>query len=185
MKKFNKKISLALLGLLVITLLVPIAGYANETSLNLGTADKFAVLAGSTITNTGTSIIYGDIGLDPGTSFTGQETLTMMNGAIYIDDAVALQAKNALQAAYVDAAGRTSNTINAELGGTTLTPGVYSSATSFGITGTLTLDGQNNSDAMFILQTGGTLTTATNSKIELINGAKAKIFFGRLHHRLP
>jgi len=177
MKKFNKKISLLLLLSIVITLAVPIVGFANETTVELASADSFAVLAGSTITNTGTSIIYGDIGLDPGTSFTGQETLTVTSGAIYIDNAVALQAKNDLQAAYIDAAGRTSNTIGAELGGSTLTPGVYSSATSFGLTGTLTLDGQNNSDAVFILQTGGTLTTATNSKVVLMNGAKAKNIF--------
>jgi len=174
MKKFNKRISLLLLVSIVITLAIPIVGFANETSVNLETADSFAILAGSTITNTGTTTISGDIGLDPGTSFTGQETLTVTSGAIYIDDAVALQAKNDLQAAYTDAAGRTSNTIGAELGGSTLTPGVYSSATSFGLTGTLILDGQNNSDAVFILQTAGTLTTATNSEIQLINGANAK-----------
>lgn len=150
--------------------------FANETKVNLLTAESFAILAGSTITNTGTTMIRGDLGLHPGTAFDGSETATV-NGEIHLTDAVALQAKTDLLAAYNDAAGRNANTIDSELGGSTLTPGVYKSATSFQVTGILILDGQNDPNAVFILQASSTLTTASNSKIELINGAHADNIF--------
>jgi LPXTG-motif cell wall-anchored protein len=170
MKKSNRFLSMTLVLLLMITMIGPTVSMAAETTLDFGTAESFAILASSTITNTGTTIITGDVGLHPGTIFSGQETATVI-GEIHIADAVALQAKNDLTAAFNDAAGRAINTTESELGGKTLTPGVYSSATSFQITGTLTLDGQNNADSVFIFQTGSTLTTASASKIELINGA--------------
>ncbi len=175
MRNFNKTISLTLLILLVIMMITPVS-MAIETTVNLGTADSFAVLAGSTITNTGNTIIDGDVGLHPGTVFSGQGP-AIVSGEVHIADAVALQAKNDLLAAYNDATVRTSNAISAELGGTTLTPGVYSSATELQITGTLTLDGQNNNNAVFILQAGSTLTTMSGSKVELINGANYNNIF--------
>ncbi|MCD4713118.1 MAG: DUF3494 domain-containing protein [Clostridiales bacterium] len=176
MKKSYRFLSLTLVLLLMITMIGPTVSMAAETTLNFGTAESFAILAGSTITNTGTTTITGDVGLHPGTIFSGQETATVI-GEIHIADAVALQAKNDHTSAFNDAAGRTINTTESELGGKTLTPGVYSSATSFQITGTLTLDGQNNADSVFIFQTGSTLTTASASKIELINGASYNNIF--------
>ncbi|MBE0451418.1 MAG: DUF3494 domain-containing protein [Clostridia bacterium] len=176
MKKSYRFLSLTLVLLLMITMIGPTVSMAAETTLNFGTAESFAILAGSTITNTGTTTITGDVGLHPGTIFSGQDTATVI-GEIHIADAVALQAKNDLTTAFNDAAGRAINTTLAELGGKTLTPGVYSSATSFQITGTLTLDGQNNSDSVFIFQTGTTLTTASASKIKLINGANYNNIF--------
>jgi LPXTG-motif cell wall-anchored protein len=79
-----------------------------------------------------------------------------------------------LVTAYDDAAGRTpATTVSADLGGQTLVPGVYNSAAALALTGTLTLDGQNDPDAVFIFQAGSTLTTASSSNVALINGAQA------------
>lgn len=142
-------------------------------SVNLGAADNFAVLAGSTITNTGSSVINGDLGLNPGTSVTGFPP-GAINGAQHIADAVSTQAKTNLITAY-DAAGQaTVSTVPTELGGRTLTAGVYDSvAGTFGITGTLTLDAQGNPNAVFIFKTASTLITAGASNVNLINGAQA------------
>ncbi len=182
MKKIQKAqfIPVLLALLLVIALAVPAMpseGIAAQSTVNLGTASSFGVLAGSEITNTGTTWIGGsaggDVGLHPGTAFTGSEDVTIENGDIYIDDAVAEQAKVDLVTAYNDAAGRESDeTIAADLGGRTLTPGVYTSASSIGITGTLTLDAQGDPNAVFIFQAGSTLTTASDSEIVLINDAQ-------------
>jgi type VI secretion system secreted protein VgrG len=137
-------------------------------SVDLGNAKSFAVLAGTTITNTGATTITGDVGLHPGNAVTGFNAVTL-HGAQHIGDAVALQAKNALVTAYNEAAGATPVTnVPTELGGTTLKPGVYASAT-LGLTGTLTLDG----NGVYIFQAGSTLITAPGSSVELINGASA------------
>jgi LPXTG-motif cell wall-anchored protein len=178
LKNFNRTVSLTLFILLLITMVGPMVSMANETTVNLGTAKSFAVLAGSTITNTGPTTVSGtaggDIGLHPGTSFTGGASLTA-SGTVHLADAVAQQAKVDLATAYNDAAGRsTGETIAADLGGSTLTPGVYTSASSIDITGTLTLDG----DGVYIFQAGSMLTTASASKIVLINGAQpCKVFW--------
>lgn len=159
---------------------LPVIGMSVETSqptVNLGTSSTFAVLAGSTITNTGETVINGDAGADvglfPGTSITGQTSMTI-GGAVHIADAVASIAKSDLLTAYNDAAGRTPVTrIPSELGGTTLTPGVYDSADgTFQITGTLTLDAKGNPDGVFIFKTASTLITAVDSNIALTNGAR-------------
>ncbi len=141
---------------------------AAQAQVGLGTAASFAVLAGTTITNTGPTTITGDVGLHPGTAVTGFNTVTL-NGAQHVADAVALKAKNDLANAYGDAAGRTPVTaVPTELGGTTLKAGVYGSDT-LGLTGTLTLDGPG----VFIFQAASTLITAPNSSVALINGASA------------
>lgn len=176
MMNINKKVIVALIMAVVVMFNMSIVSYAAETTVGLGTASNFAVLAGSTITNTGTTVIDGNVGLHPGTAFIGQETVTV-NGSIHIADAVAELAKSDLLSAYNDAAGRAVNTVGAELGGGTLIPGVYSAATSMQITGTLTLDAQNDSNAVFIFQAGSTLTTASASKVVLINGASASNVF--------
>jgi len=148
---------------------VALAGTAlAASSVNLGTAKSFAVLAGTTITNTGATTITGDVGVHPGKTATGFTTVTL-HGAKHLGDAVALSAKNSLVTAYNDAAGAKPVTnVPTELGGTTLKAGVYASAT-LGLTGTLTLDGTG----VFIFQAGSTLITAPNSKVALINGASA------------
>jgi hypothetical protein len=150
-------------------------------AVNLGTAANFAILAGSTITNTGVSSITGDIGLSPGTAVTGFPPGALI-GAFHLADATAATAKLDLTAAYNDIAGRTGAiTVPTELGGTTLPPGVYNSASgTFGITGTLTLDAQNNPNAVFIFQAASTLITASSSKVVLINGAQVDNVFWKV-----
>ncbi len=145
---------------------------AAQAQVGLGTAASYAVLAGETITNTGATTITGDVGLHPGSSVTGFATVTL-DGTQHIADAAALQAKNDLVTAYGDAAGRTPVTaVPTELGGTTLTAGVYGSDT-LGLTGTLTLDAEGDSGAVFIFQAGSTLITAPDSTVALANGASA------------
>jgi cell division septation protein DedD len=102
-----------------------------------------------------------------------------VDGTIHAADAVALQAKNDLVAAYDDAAGRpTTATVPVELGGSTKTPGVYASpAGTFGITGTLTLDGQGDPNAVFIFKAASTLITASASSVDLVNGARSSNIF--------
>jgi hypothetical protein len=151
--------------------------HADEAPVNLGTAANFGVLAGSTVTNTGPTVVNGDVGLSPGTAVTGFPPGTVV-GTIHAADAVAAQAQIDLTAAYNDAATRgPAAIVSGDLGGQTLTPGVYNSASSLGVTGTLTLDGQGDPNAVFIIQMGSTLTTASNSVVRLINRAQAANVF--------
>jgi hypothetical protein len=155
----------------------PSAGAATPTVF-LGTAANFAVLAGSTVTNTGPTVVNGDLGLSPGTAVTGFPP-GQLNGTLHAADSVALQAKIDLGTAYDDAAGRPSTaTVPVELGGTIKTSGVYSSpAGTFGITGTLTLDAQGDPNAVFIFKAASTLITASASSVTLINGAQSANVF--------
>jgi ice-binding like protein len=157
-------------------MLVPVSSCQAATSVGLGTADSFAVLAGSGVTNTGPSVINGDLGTSPTpavTGFGGAPNGTV-NGSIHQADALAGQAKDDLTTAYNNAAGQgPANTLATELGGQTLTPGVYNSASgTFGITGTLTLNAQGNPDAVFIFKMASTLITASASRVSLVNGAQ-------------
>ncbi len=146
---------------------------AAQPAVGLGTAGTFAVLSGSAVTNTGPSTLNGQLGVSPGTSVTGFPPGTV-NGATHAADAVALQAQSDLTTAYNDAAGRTpALTVPGDLGGLILTPGVYKSASSLGLTGRLTLDAQGNANAVFVFQAGSSLTTASASDIKLIGGAQA------------
>jgi Protein of unknown function (DUF3494). len=139
----------------------------------LRTADSFAVLAGSAVSNTGPTVVNGDLGLSPGTSVTGFPPGTV-HGTQHVTDAVAAQAQTDLTTAYNDAAGRApTGTVSGDLGGRRLTSGVYRSASSLGLTGALTLDAQGNPNAVFIFQAGSTLTTASASSVNLVNGAQA------------
>ena len=166
--------------LLIISLILVFlatAGFARAagpTTVGLGSATNFAILAGSGITNTGSTIITGDVGTYPTPSETGFGSVTL-NGTNQAGDTLTQGAKTDLTNAYIDAAGRTPvSTIPTELGGSTLTPGVYnSSAGTFGITGTLTLDGQGDPNAVFIFQMASTLITASASNIVLTGSANS------------
>jgi hypothetical protein len=151
---------------------VPTAS-AAQPPVGLGTAGSFAVLAGSTVTNTGPSVISGSVGLSPGTAITGFPPGIVNNGVQHKADAVALQAKSDLTTAYNSAAGRTPVTVesNPDLGGQNLAPGVYKGTSTLSLTGTLTLNGQNNANSVFIFQAGSTLITASSSVVQLVNGA--------------
>lgn len=146
---------------------------------NLGLADSFGILGSSTVTNTGGSVVTGDLGLSPGSSVTGFPPGTVV-GTEHVTDATAAQAQLDANTAYVSLAARsvTTNYSGTDLGTLTLTPGVYKYNTSAQLTGTLTLDAQNNANSVFIFQIGTTLTTASASSISLINGATAgNVFF--------
>jgi hypothetical protein len=147
------------------------ASAANAT-VGLGTAADYAVLAGSAVTNTGPSVISGDLGLSPGSAVSGFPPGQVIQGTQHVGDAVALNAQNDLTTAYNDAAGRASSaTISADLAGQSLTAGVYTASTTMGLSGTLTLDAQGNPDAVFIFQVGSSLLTASGSRVLLTNGA--------------
>jgi HD-GYP domain-containing protein (c-di-GMP phosphodiesterase class II) len=156
----------------------PVVAATVNRPVSLGSAANFAVLAGSTITNTGSTSITGNVGLSPGTAVTGFLG-GLLDVTVYADNGVASQAKTDLADAYADAAGRPStNTIPVELGGTTQTPGVYESpAGTFGITGTVTLDAKGDPNAVFIFKAASTLITASGSRVKLINGAQAANVF--------
>jgi hypothetical protein len=160
------------------TALVGVIGVPSAAAamapVSLGSSAGFTVLAGSTVTNTGATTVTGDLGLSPGTAVTGFPP-GQLTGATHIADDAAVQAKSDLVAAYNDAAARpTTNTVPVELGGTIKAPGVYASpAGTFGITGTVTLDGQGDPNAVFIFKAASTLITASASGVSLINGARA------------
>ena len=143
-----------------------------ETPVNLGTAAEYAVLAGSTVTSTGPTVVSGNLGLSPGTSVTGFPPGLMSDGVQNVANPAAAQAKSDLVAAYDEAAGLAPATPVAAstLGGLTLNPGVYSGG-ALDLTGTLTLDAQGDSDAVFVFQAASTLITASASRVELVNGA--------------
>lgn len=154
----------------------PTANAAGPTTVGLGTATSFGVLAGSGITNTGATVVNGDIGSFPTTTITGFPPGTVTAGNTnHGGDAVTQGAKTDLVTAYNDAAGKTpATTVPTELGGTTRTGGVYTSAAgTFGITGALTLDGGGDPTSVWVFQMASTLTTATGSSVVLIGGAQS------------
>jgi hypothetical protein len=147
---------------------------AAQAQVGLGTATSFAVLGGSTVTNTGPTTISGDVGLSPGTAVVGFPPGLVTNGTIHAADAVALQAQDDVTTAFNDAAGR-GPVVDAgvDLGGQKLLPGVYNNSTSMGLTGTVTLDALGDPAAVFIFQAGSTLITASNSTVALVGAAQA------------
>jgi hypothetical protein len=169
-----------------IALLVAGAGPARAaTTVDLGTAGAFAVLAGSGITNTGQTTISGDIGTSPTPAETGvapcpsAADCVTLTGSNHPADATALQAKKDLTTAYDAAAGQSADAVlGADLGGSTFTSGVYRTAGSLGLTGQVTLDAQGVGGAVFVFQIGSSLVTASASSVLLVNGASScNVFF--------
>ena len=159
--------------LLAITALSSLPLQANSAIL-LGTAGDFAVLAGSTVTNTGLSVVDGGhVGVSPGAAIVGfPPGIVVPPYTTHAADAVALQAQSDLTTAYNTAAGLapTQDLTGQDLGGLTLQPGVYSFSSSAQLTGTLTLDALGDPNAEFVFQIGSTLTTASDSSVVTING---------------
>jgi type VI secretion system secreted protein VgrG len=140
----------------------------------LGPAGSFGVVASSTVTNTGPTVVNGDLGVSPGNAVTGFPP-GIVNGTIQLGNAASLAAQNAVTTAYNQLAGQPCdvNLTGTDLGGLTLTPGVYCFSTSAQLTGTLTLNGLGNAGAVWVFKIGSTLTTASNSRVAFINGGQA------------
>jgi len=154
-----------------------------QGSVDLAGVSNFAIIAGSAITSTGATSITGDMGLSPGTSIGGFPP-GILTGTLQINTNLATQGKLDLTAAYNDAAGRTSKdivTLSGNIGGLTLTPGLYKSTSSLAISsGDLTFDAQGNSNAVFIIQIASSLTTTSGRKVFLKGNASASNIFWKV-----
>lgn len=159
--------------ILLVTLTGTTDARAAEAPVGLGTAGSYVVIGGQAVTNTGPSLLGGDLAVSPGSAITGFPP-GIAGGATHAADAPAAQAQLDVTTAYNDAAGRAlTATVAGDLGGSTRVAGVYRSTSTLALTGTVTLDGQNDPDSVFIFQIASGLTTASNSSVSLINGAKA------------
>jgi hypothetical protein len=150
-----------------------------QLMVDLGSAAGFAVLAGSTVTNTGATTVTGDLGVSPGAAVTGF-TPGILVGTQHAGDSVAADAIANVTTAYNDAAGRTlcPVAVAGNLGGMTLTPGLYKSTSSLEISsGDLTLDAQGDANAVFIFQIATTLDVSAGLHVILAGGAKASHIF--------
>jgi hypothetical protein len=146
---------------------------ANRLYVGLRTSDTFAVLGASTVTSAGLTVLYGDLGLSPGTSITGFPP-GIVNGNIDAGTPVAAQAQMDMARAYNHIVALKNPTLlPADIGGTTIVPGLYDAPVSLGITGTVTLDGKNHANSYFVFQIPSTLTTSVNSNVTLTNKASA------------
>ena len=152
---------------------VPVA--AQAAPVDLGTARTFVVLGGSSVTNTGPSVLNGDLGVAPGTSLVGFGLPAVVNGATHNNNAVAGQAQADLTTAYNVAAAQpvapANDLTGTNLGNRTLTSGAYRYTSDAGLTGALTLDAQGDPNAQFVFEIASALTTAPASSVLLVNGA--------------
>ena len=167
----TSRAGLLVLGLLS-SLLFASSALGATATVGLGSAAPFSVLAGSTVTNTGPTTMFGDLGLSPGSSVTGAPGVL---GQTHVDDAVAIEAKNDLTTAYNNAASRpSSGSAGTDLAGQTFSPGVRTASSSLLLSsGSVTLNAEGNPNAVFIFQIGSTLITGSNTSVSLINGAQA------------
>jgi hypothetical protein len=154
---------------------VAVPAAAQAAPVNLATASPFVVLGGSTVTNTGPSVLNGDLGVSPGTALVGFGLPAVVNGATHANDAVAAQAQSDLTTAYDVAAAEpvapANDLTGTDLGNRTLTAGAYRYTSDAQLTGPLTLDAQGDPNAQFVFEIASALTTASASSVVLINGA--------------
>lgn len=166
-----------IIGLAVATIFVSHDATAVEAMVPLGSTAPFGVLAATTVTTIPTTTIDGDLGVSPGTTVSGAP---IVNGTLHLGDPIAAQAQLDLTTAYNDAAGRTvaAITVAGNLGGQTLAPGLYKSASSLEISsGDLTLDAQGDPNAVWVFQMASTLITTVGRQVILAGGAQAANIF--------
>jgi hypothetical protein len=177
----NYKYLRPFVGVALVTFLYGPSPVLAATAPSLGTAKNFAVLGGSTVTNTGSSVVTGDLGVWPGSAITGFPPGNV-SGVIHTTDAVAQQAQSDVTTAYNSLSGQAcdANLTGQDLGGKTLTSGVYCFSSSAQLTGTLKLNAQGNPDAVFIFKMGSTLTTASGSRVVMVNGGQSCNVFWRV-----
>ena len=171
--RHSVRIGIAFAAALLVGAILPVAAHA--VPVNLGTAAPFVALGGSTVTNTGPSVLNGDLGVSPGTALVGFGLPATVNGETHANDAVAAQAQSDLTAAYLVAEEEpvppANDLTGTDLGNRTLTAGAYGYTSSAQLTGALTLDAQGDPTAQFVFEIGSTLTTASASSVVLVNGA--------------
>ena len=171
--------AIAITALLAGLVIVPSQARAAEAKVGLGTAASYSVLGGQTVTNTGPSVLGGDLGVSPGTAITGFPP--GVAGTIHAGDAQAAQAQLDVAIAYNDAASRApTSSVAGDLVGRTLTAGVYNSTSTLALTGTATLNAEGDPNAVFVFQIATALTTGSASHINLINGAQPCNVFWKL-----
>jgi len=177
----NSKIVAAMIGIAFVIAIGAIAGHTVEAAgpptINLGTAGNFSVLAGTPhVTNTGPTTTDSSVGVDPAAAVIGfggaPDGTVLPPGTIEAANAVSLQAKADLATAYGVAAGAPVTASHTALGGLTLVGGVYDSGGGIlDLTGTLTLDGQNDPSSVWVFKASSSLVTASSSRVSFINGA--------------
>ncbi|RYG34049.1 DUF3494 domain-containing protein [bacterium] len=168
---FSLKSHRILNKLLPVLALASLQAAASAQVVSLGSASNFAVLAGSAVTNTGISVVTGDLGVSSGSAATGF-SLGSVLGTIHENNAFTAQARTDMTSAYNDlvALSHDTNLSGQDLGGMTLTPGVYFFSSSAQLTGNVILDYQNDPSASFVFQIESTLITASNASVSTING---------------
>jgi hypothetical protein len=174
-RSISYRLIVGLGGVALAVLLFAVGSAPNagaQTAPGLGAASSYAVLGGQTVTNTGPTTIGGDVGVSPGTAVTGFPPGIVTGGTIHSADANALQAQGAVTTAYNALAAEpcTADLTGQDLGGMTLTEGVYCFSSSAQLTGLLTLNAQGNASAVFVFKMVSTLTTASNSSVLVTNG---------------
>jgi hypothetical protein len=151
-------------------------GGGSGQPVSLGAASSFGVLAGQSVSNSGASMVSADLGVWPGNTLTGAPGVS---GTTHLGDPTAQSAQGALTAAYNDAAGRAAgSTLNGDLGGMTLAPGVYKATSSMEITSAdVTLDAGGNSNAVYIFQIASSFTVGVGRQVILSGGADSSRIF--------
>jgi len=153
------------------------------TQPSLASITNFVILAGASITSTNATIITGNLGLCPGTSISGFPP-AILNGTLHVNDLIAIQAKLDLISVYNDLMGRKSTdivTLSGNIGGLTLTPGLYKSTSTLAISsGDLTFDAKGDTNAIFIIQIASSLTTTSGRKVILTDGAVASNIYWQI-----
>jgi hypothetical protein len=170
--------TLVFAGLLVI----PSRAYAAPSPVELGTAGNYSVLGGTGVVNTLNTVLNADLGVSPSNSISGFSPPGIVEGDTHAGDSEAAQAQSDLVLAYNSAAGLTpTGTFSGDQIGTTFDAGIYYTPAAFALTGTMTLDGQGNPNAVFIFQVNAALNTAASTTISLINGAQASNVFWQVN----